>query len=97
MKEKIRTFIENVSSKDLKDVLKNHLYEIIEDKTKQRITLLIDKKYAMNVLRKPANLVKLIKWIYKKYWVKYKANIRLKIDTTHHDREMMLPHIIHYG
>ena len=96
MKKSIKTVITHISPKKLRGFLETHIANIVENKKKKEITILIDKKYALNDIKKTSKITQLLESIKKAYGSEYSGFIKLDTDTIHHDREMKIPRAVHY-
>jgi len=67
MEKSIEVFLEHITSKEIKEILKNHLSQIIKDEEIKDIMLVVNKKYAMNELHKSRDMHKLLEAVHKIY------------------------------
>lgn len=79
--------------------MKNHLSQIIKDEEIKDITLVVNKKYAMNELHKSRDIYKLLEAVHKIYWQDYSLTIKLELaDMSAHenDEDVFVPHTVRY-
>jgi len=102
MEKELKILIKNISSKLTREIIEDHVKELILNSDKKEVTIIIDRKYALNYLHSSKNIWDVLKWIKKTFGDDYKTILKLnahlmkseKIE--HHDREMNLPYKIHY-
>lgn len=103
METNLKNLVNNVSHKSTREIIEDHVKEIIIDNDKKSTTIHIDRKYALNQLISHEHIWNLIKWVKKTFWEDYETI--LKTDShkmkwenlEHHDREMNVPYYIHYN
>ncbi len=99
MEKSIEIFLENVSSKEIKEILKEHLSKLIKNDEEKDIVLAINKKYAMNELHKSKDMDTLLHTIHKVYWEEYSLTLKLDLADlgSHEDGEdVFVPHMVRY-
>lgn len=99
MEKSIEIFLENVSPKEIKEVLKNHLSKIVKDDEEKDIILVVNKKYAMNELHKSKDIQALLHTVHKIYWEDYSLTLKLQLEdlSIHQDDEdVFVPHMVRY-
>lgn len=102
MEAVLKNLIINVWDREISELIKDHVAEIDLNSDKKEVSLLLDKKYAMNYLHNHRQLHHLIRWIKKTFWDEYSTILKLQAhlmkweSTEHHDEEMNIPLFIHY-
>lgn len=101
METNLNKLIENISSKSTREILEDHV-KSIELTDSKEIILIIDRKYAFNILRSHEHIWNIISWVKKSFWdnketiLKIKSHLMKWENIEHHDREMNIPYMIHY-
>lgn len=96
MNEKWRKFLHKfIKWKDSK-ILTQQTQNIIEDEQKKEVIIEVKQKYALNKLQKSSILEQMKQKVKQIYGQDFSLSLRLKPLKTHHDREMNVPHTIHY-
>lgn len=98
MEKNMKKLIEAINSKDTKEIIINHTKEVLIDNVEKNVTIYIDKNYALNQLTTSEHIWTLNNWIKNWFWEEY--NFDLKFSdwaNKFHDREMNIPHKIHYN
>jgi hypothetical protein len=102
MDANIKKLIEWILPKSTREIVEDHVKEIIINVEAKNITLLIDRTYALNQLSSADHIWNLIKWVKKSFWNESETILKTKCHTLkgekkeHHDREINVPHTIHY-
>lgn len=96
MRTKMTKLVKHITSKDVRNILRKHWLDIIENHTQKTINILVDKKYAMHFLMRSANLKFLLDGVETLYGTGYKTSLKAIVHGDHHDREMNIPHMIHF-
>jgi len=103
MSSNSKKLINSLSSKEVKEIIENNVKEIIVDDEDKTVSIYADSKHYLNLLSSWENIWDLIKWVKKAYWEDYQTiikteNHKMKNEKTeHHDREMNIPHTIHFN
>lgn len=102
MEEILKKLLENISPRTTREILEDHVKEITVDDDNKSVTIEIDRTYALNQLSSSDHIWSIIKWIKKSFWEEYETILK-NLDHSvwrywneHHDREMNIPHFIHY-
>ena len=103
MTANLKKLIEEVPHKSTKELIEDHAKEVIVDEQNKSVTIVIDRKYALNELTKADHISDVIKWVKKAFWEDFGTTIKAmdhsvwRYGNEHHDREMNIPHTIHYS
>ena len=92
LKEKL---IENIKWKDVCELITDHIEDI--SLSENVATLLIDKRYAINILQTHKFIEPLVDWVKKTFWDNVSTTLRLAHPHHWHEREMLVPHAVFYG
>lgn len=94
IKEKL---LANIHKKDVRELIEDHTEDISLDETNHTITLMIDKRYVINILQEHRYIEPLITGVKKTFGENIETVLRLAHPHHAHDREMLVPHAVHYG
>lgn len=96
MNKNIKLLLQEIHEKDVRELAEDHIRDITFDETKNEVTVHIDKRYAMNLLQSSHYIAHFIGGLRKCFGEK--SHIILRIDHPHHahEREMLVPHTVHY-
>lgn len=103
MEANLKKIIENISSVSTREIAEDHIKDIIIDSEAKSVTIVIDRKYALNQLISNENIDNVLKSVKKAFSEDYETIIKLKdhkhgrYGNEHHDREMNIPHTIHFS
>lgn len=86
----------NIPEKGVRKFVEDHVQDIPLDEKNHIVTLLIDKRYAINILQGHRYIEPLIVGVKKTFGSDITTTIRLTHPHHGHDREMLIPHAIHY-
>lgn len=89
-------FIKKISQGKTKQLLLQSLNRFIKNKEWQEIILEIKNKHALHKLQKSTFFSQIKEKIQKLYWKPFSLSLRLKPEITQHNREMKIPHAVHY-
>ncbi len=99
----LKKLIEEISPRLTKEIIEDHVKEVIVDIEKKIVTITIDRKYALHQLSTHEHIWNVIKWVKNSFWEDFETIIK-SIDHSvwrywneHHDREINIPQMIHYG
>jgi len=92
LKEKL---LENIKWKDVCELITDHVEDV--SLNENVATLLIDKRYAINILQTSKYIQALINWVKKTFGENVSTTLRLAHPHHGHEREMLVPHAVHYG
>lgn len=96
MNEKWRNFLQKfIKGKEAK-ILTNQAENVIEDQEKKELIIELKHKHALNKLQKKSLLEQMKQKVKKFYGQDFSLSLRLKPIRTQHNREMKIPHGIHY-
>lgn len=96
MENTLKKLFNNIHPINIIKLLENNISDIIRDDKEKRITIYVNKKYVMKDLLKSDNLSDLIKAVHNTFWEEYSTSFKLRPDIITHDREMLVPHTIHF-
>lgn len=96
MSKYIESLLREIHEKDVRELAEDHIRDIVFDEMKKEVTVLIDKRYAINLLQSSRYIAHFIGGLRKCFGEE--AHIVLRLDHPHHahDREMLIPHMVHY-
>lgn len=102
MEANFKKIIENISNKSIKEIIEDHV-KSIKLTNSDEVVILIDRRYAFNILHWHEHIWELISWVKKTFWeeketvLKLEAHLMKWETREHHDREMkIIPYRIHY-
>jgi len=96
MNEKWRNFLQKFIKWKESKILLEHTENIIEDKQQKELIIELKHKHALNKLQKKSRLEQIKQKVKKIYGNDFSLSLRLKPIKTQHNREMKIPHAIHY-
>ncbi|MDD5197817.1 MAG: hypothetical protein PHN60_03075 [Candidatus Gracilibacteria bacterium] len=96
MNKNIKSFLQEIHEKDVQELAEDHVRDVIFDEVKKEVTVLIDKRYAMNLLQSAHYISHFIGALRKCFGEK--THVVLRLDHPHHahEREMLIPLFVHY-
>lgn len=96
MSKNIESLLREIHEKDVRELVEDHIRDITFDEVKKEVTVFVDKRYAMNILQSAHYIPHFIGGLRKCFGEK--SHIILHLDHPHHghDREMLIPHTVHY-
>ncbi|MCK9272997.1 hypothetical protein M0P65_05615 [Candidatus Gracilibacteria bacterium] len=92
LKEKL---LANIKGKDVCELITDHVEDV--SLNENVATLLIDKRYAINILQTSKYIESLINGVKKTFGENVSTTLRLAHSHHGHEREMLVPHAVHYG
>lgn len=96
MDHTIKTLIKAIHEKDVRDLVLDHVRGVTFDETKKEVTALVDKRYTMNLLQSAHYISHFISGIQKCFGQEIALVLRLDHPHHAHEREMLIPHMVHY-
>jgi hypothetical protein len=96
MTDKLTNFLNKISQGAARKVLLNNTQRLVKNIEGKEIILEIKQKHALKKLQKSALFLKIKDKIQKIYGKDFSLNLRLKPNTTQHNREMNISHAVHY-
>lgn len=102
MEANMKRLFEVVSPKPTKKVIEDHVKEVIVNDEDKSVTIILDRKYTLNILSSSAHIWNVIDWVKKAFWEEYETILKVTghimrgEDKEHHEREKNIPHTIHY-
>lgn len=103
METNIKKLIGNISGKSTRKIVEDHIKELNINTENKSIIIILDKKFALHQLSSNEHIWDLLKWVKKSFWEEYETILKSNPHITrgekdeHHDREMNVPHTIHYN
>lgn len=103
MEANFKKLLDEISHKNTNEIIEDHVKELNLNENNKSVTLIIDRKYALNQIVNKRHIWDVIKWVKKAFWEDYETIIKLvnhkewRYWNEHHDREMNIPHTIHYS
>lgn len=96
MNKNIESLLYKIHEKDVRELAEDHIRDISFDEAKKEVTVRIDKRYAMNLLQSSRYISHFIGGLRKCFGDE--THIVLRLDHPHHahEREMLIPHAVHY-
>lgn len=96
MNEKWRNFLHKFIKWKEAKILTQQTENVIENEEKKEIIIELKHKHALNKLQKKWLLEQMKQKVKQFYGQDFSLSLRLKPINTHHNREMNIPHAIHY-
>lgn len=96
MNKNIESLLREIHEKDVRELAENHIRGVAFDEEKKEIAVLIDKRYAMNLFQSSKYLPHFIGALRKCFGEKIHIVLRLYHPHRAHEREMLIPHSVHY-
>lgn len=103
MEANLKKLLNGISPISTRELIEDHVKEIIENDEDKSITIIIDRKYALNQLTSSDHIWNVLKWVKNSFWQDYETIIKIvnhkfwRYWNEHHDREMNIPLFIHYS
>lgn len=89
--------IENIRNKDTKELTRDHVTEISFDEKEATVLALIDKRYAIHLFTSHAHAEAFVSAVKKTFGENVATVFRMAHPHHAHDREMLVPHAVHFG
>lgn len=96
MNEKWRNFLQKFIKWKQAKILTQQTENVIEDTVEKKVIIEVKNKHALNKLQKKSLLEQMKQKVKKFYGQDFSLSLRLKPIKTQHNREMNIPHAIHY-
>lgn len=96
MNKKETNFVKNISSGNTKKLLLKSIHRFIKNIEWKEIILELKNKHSFQKLQKTSFFSEIKQKIQKIYGEDFSLSLKLKPILTLHDREMNIPHTIHY-
>ena len=87
--------LDNIKEKDICELIVDHVEDV--SLNENVATLLIDKRYVINILQAHKYIEVIISWVKKAFGENVATTLRLAHPHHWHEREMLVPHAIFYG
>ncbi|MDD5377446.1 MAG: hypothetical protein PHH16_05035 [Candidatus Gracilibacteria bacterium] len=96
MNKNVESLLREIHEKDTRELAESHIRDLTFDEAKKEATVFIDKRYAINLFQSSRYIPHLIGALRKCFGEK--SHIVLRLDHPHHahEREMLIPHAVHY-
>lgn len=92
----IESLLREIHEKDVRELVEDHIRNVVFDEVKKEVTVLVDKRYAINLLHSPRYIPHLITALRICFGEEVHIVLRLEHPHRAHDREMLIPHAVHY-
>jgi len=87
----------NIHKKDVRELIEDHTEDISLNEKDHIVTFLVDKRYVINILQEHRYIEPLITGVKKTFGDNTSTVLHLAHPHHGHDREMLVPHTVHYG
>lgn len=101
MEATIKKLVWAISHKSTREIIKDYTKELTVDNEKKIVTIIVDRKYALNELFTSEHIGHLNAWVKKCFGEEYEPVLKNTFHAMkwekeeHHNREMNIPHNIH--
>lgn len=96
MARDIGPILREIREKDVRELVEDHVRDIDFDSDKKEIVVSVDKRYAINLLHSSRYIPHFITALRVRFGEDNRIVLRLEHPHHGHDREMLIPHAIHY-
>lgn len=96
MEKDIKWILGEIHRKDLRELLEEHVRKITFDENNNVVTVSIDKRYIINLLKSSRYITYFIEGVRRYFWKKIQIHLRLDHPHVTHNREMLIPLFVHY-
>lgn len=96
MKIAVRSILSGIRKKEVQEFCEDHIREAHFDEDKRKFSAFVDKSYSINALKSSQYLAPFAASVKSRFGKDAKIALHLKTPHKAHDREMLIPHSVHY-
>jgi hypothetical protein len=96
MEHNLKLFLAKVKPRETGELVADHVRRLALDRQAKTVTLLVDKRYALNLVISHGHIERVIQAVKKTFGDEFATIVKLENANAAHEREKALPHTIHF-